>query len=124
MTESRTNLLEWQWSAYPAAHRDRLNLWLHVFTVPLFMAGTVAVVTSPVTGAGFAAAGIAAMVVAIGAQGKGHASEGGRPAPFDGPLDFVARIFAEQWITFPRFVLAGGLRRALGKGAERRPDEC
>jgi hypothetical protein len=113
MTDARTNLLGWQWAVYPDAHRNRKNLWLHALTVPVFMAGTVAAVTSPFTGAGAAAGGIVAMAVAMAAQGRGHRQETMPPAPFRGPLDVVARIFAEQWITFPRFVMSGGLGRAL-----------
>ena len=35
----RPNLLAWQWSDYPAKHRDRVNLLLHVVAVPLFLVG-------------------------------------------------------------------------------------
>ncbi|HEX6239498.1 MAG TPA: hypothetical protein VFZ61_01340, partial [Polyangiales bacterium] len=54
-----------------------------------------------------------AMLLAMAAQGSGHRHEANPPPPFRGPLDVVLRIFAEQWITWPRFVLSGGLRRAL-----------
>jgi hypothetical protein len=52
------------------------------------------------------------MALAVALQGRGHAVERTSPAPFRGPLDVVARLFAEQWITFPRFVLSGGFARA------------
>lgn len=113
MTDARTHLLERQWAIYPDGHRNRTNLWLHVVTVPIFMAGTVAAVTSPFTGVAAAAGGLVAMAVAMAAQGRGHRQEASPPAPFRGPLDVIARIFAEQWITFPRFVLSGNLSRAL-----------
>ena len=35
------------------------------------------------------------------------------PEPFAGPGQALARLFFEQWLTFPRFVLSGGWRRAL-----------
>jgi hypothetical protein len=33
--------------------------------------------------------------------------------PFDGAGDFVTRFVAEQWITFPPFVLSGAWRANL-----------
>ena len=53
------------------------------------------------------------MILAIGLQGKGHRGEAHAPEPFHGAGDVVKRIFVEQWVTFPRFVLSGGFRRAL-----------
>lgn len=108
-----TGLLEWQWSQYGDAHQDRRNLVLHVATAPVFVAGTVAVAAAPFVSGWLALGGFAAMFVAMAAQGRGHRMEHAAPAPFRGPLDVVARIFAEQWITFPRYVLSGGLTRAL-----------
>jgi hypothetical protein len=35
------------------------------------------------------------------------------PEPFTGPLNAVARIFLEQWITFPLFVLSGSWWKAV-----------
>ena len=118
MTDARTNLIEWQWAIYPDGHRNRINLWIHLLTVPVFMAGTIAVVTSPFTGAAGAAGGSVAMALAMAAQGRGHRQETSPPAPFRGPLDVLARIFAEQWITFPRYVLSGGARHALSRSRD------
>jgi hypothetical protein len=56
-------------------------------------------------------AGLAAMFTAVAAQGAGHRRET-PPAPFRGPTDFVARFFAEQWVTFPRYVLSGEFGKA------------
>ena len=42
----RPNLLAWQWSDYPAKHRDRVNLVLHLVAVPLFLAGTLLLVAA------------------------------------------------------------------------------
>lgn len=108
----RTNgLLSWQFSLYPDGHHDRANLVLHLLTVPLFMAGSVAVALawwSP----WLAVAGLGAMVLVVAVQGRGHAREAKGPVPFAGPFDFVSRIFVEQWVTFPRFVASGGFARA------------
>jgi hypothetical protein len=105
-------LFRWQWSLYPSAHRDRRNLALHAATAPLFLAGCCALLVSPLAGAGAAIAGGAALLVAVLAQGRGHKLEETRPVPFRGPGDFLARLFAEQWVTFPRYVLSGQFAEA------------
>src|SRR5688572_1166422 len=108
-----TKLLDDQLIGYRAVHHDRLNLLIHALTVPVFLAGTLAVPLAAVTGPWWLAlAGIGAMVAAIGVQGATHRREATAPAPFRGPRDVVARLFAEQWITFPRYVATGGFARA------------
>jgi hypothetical protein len=114
MSNTKTpGLLASQWSHYREVHHDRRNLVLHLLTVPVFMAGTVAVALAPIVSGWLALGGIFAMFVAMAAQGRGHRFEQSPPAPFQGPMDVVTRIFAEQWITFPRYVLSGELGRAL-----------
>jgi 2-hydroxy-palmitic acid dioxygenase Mpo1-like len=113
----RNRLLEWQWSDYAAKHRNRLNLLLHIVTVPLFQIGTLLLLCALFTFAGAAAAvGLVCMVGALAAQGRGHKMEPETPVPFDGAADFLSRFFAEQWVTFPRFVLSGGWYRNLSAG--------
>ena len=97
---------------YPLVHASRANLVLHVLTVPLFQLGTLAPLIALLTGAPWPALGALALPLAMAAQARGHALEARSPEPFTGPLNVVGRIFAEQWITFPRFVLSGGLARA------------
>jgi hypothetical protein len=110
----RERLLEWQWSDYAAKHQNRLNLLLHIVTVPLFQVGTFFLLCALFTLSGVAAAvGAVSMVGALAAQGRGHKLEPETPVPFDGPADFLSRFFAEQWVTFPRFVLSGGWYRNL-----------
>ena len=112
LTEDRSGgLLAWQLAHYPRGHTRRRNLVIHVVTAPLFCAGTVSLAIAPITTPWLALGGLL-MVVALVAQGRGHGLEPQRPIPFRGPGDFVARFFAEQWVTFPRFVLCGGLARA------------
>jgi hypothetical protein len=114
-----TRLFAAQFSFYPRAHADRRNLVIHALTEPLFVAG-VGMVASAAWVGGWRAvvAGFVAMIVAMAAQGRGHRLEQQPPLPFRGPLDVVARIFAEQLVTFPRFVLSGGFARAWrGAGA-------
>jgi len=110
---SSSGLLRNQWAHYGEAHNDLKNIMIHLITVPIFMGGGVLVVLAPLASAWLALGGLAAMFVAMAAQGRGHRFEARAPSPFRGPLDVVVRIFAEQWITFPRYVLSGALRRAL-----------
>jgi hypothetical protein len=105
-------LLRWQWSLYQDGHRHRRNLALHAATAPLFIAGTCALVASPLLGAAVGVAGLVAMVATVAVQRSGHKLEDTAPAPFRGPSDIAARFFAEQFVTFPRFVLTGGFASA------------
>lgn len=112
-------LLRWQWTGYPRYHQSRANLLIHIVAVPLFLVGTVALVVAAVELSLFAlAVAIGCIVVAVALQGRGHRLERVPPEPFSGPLNFVARLFLEQWVTFPRFVLSGGWGAALREGRE------
>lgn len=105
-------LLSWQYQHYPEFHGDRRNLILHVLTVPLFQAGTL-LLSAPLWGPWWLAlVGLGAMGGAMATQGRGHALEKNPPVPFAGPLDVLGRIFLEQWVNFPRYVLSGGFARA------------
>ena len=109
-----SGLLAWQWAIYPAGHTTRANLIIHIITVPIFEAGTLSLVAAPLLSPRYAYAllGLALMVGAMAAQGRGHAGEPQPPVRFRGPLDVIARILAEEWIAFPRFVFSGGFVRA------------
>ncbi len=113
---SRSGLLPRQWREYSGAHRDRTNLVVHAITQPVFAAGSCALLGSWAAPGGWmlvlSAAGALAMLAAVAAQGRTHRREERAPAPFRGPLDVVLRIVAEQWITFPRYVLSGAFARA------------
>jgi hypothetical protein len=111
-TESR-GLLSRQWAGYRATHRDRRNLIVHILTTPLFVAGSAAVALAPWLHGWPALAGLASMSFVMVLQGCSHRLEALAPAPFRGPLDVVVRIFAEQWITFPRYVFSGEIFRAF-----------
>jgi len=107
-------LLRWQWEGYSRYHASRANLLLHIVVVPLFLAANVLLVVALVRGWWWTAAASAAlMIVSVASQGRGHGKEAVPPEPFSGPLNTVSRIFLEQWITFPRFVLSGGWWHAL-----------
>jgi phage terminase small subunit len=117
----RPNLLAWQWSDYVAKHGDRGNLLIHVVAVPLFDLATLLLIGA-MAGRSATAAVIAVglMVVALVLQGRGHRREAEAPTPFAGAADFVSRFVAEQWVTFPRFVLSGAWRANLER-ARRSP---
>lgn len=107
-------LIAWQWRTYARNHRSRVNLVVHMFAVPLFIAATLAAIRLLVAGA-FVPAALCLLVMAVAflMQGIGHKQETEPPVPFKGPFDFVARVFVEQFVTFPRFVLSGGWSRHL-----------
>ena len=117
MTNERREggLLAWQFAHYAENHSLRRNLLVHLATVPLFWAGTLALPAALFVGTWLLPAGLVAMIAAVALQGRGHAMEPVAPLAFQGPLDVMARICVEQWVTFPRFVLSGGLGRALSR---------
>lgn len=106
---SVSELLRRQWEGYPRYHRSRINLLMHIIVVPLFLLGNITFLVASVQRS-WLVAGVAAvaMVVSVALQGRGHRREPQPPEPFASPLDAVSRIFCEQWVTFPRFVLSGG----------------
>jgi hypothetical protein len=111
-------LIRWQWDGYFRYHGARANLIIHIFAVPLFLAGSLMLVIALLRASvAWSAIGIACMVVSIAMQGRGHKLEKISPEPFTGIGNAVARIFLEQWVTFPRYVLSGGWARALRAGA-------
>lgn len=118
--EREGGVLAWQWRGYSRNHRDRVNLAIHMLAVPAFIAGTLAAATQA-WHANWYGAGVA-LVVAVGAfalQAIGHRRERVAPEPFAGAADFITRVFAEQYVTFPRFVLMGQWARNLAEGQSR-----
>ena len=107
-------LLRWQWQRYSRNHQSRANLLLHIVLVPVFLLGNVALLIALGQRSWLAAlVAAAAMAVSVALQGRGHRQEAVPPEPFTSPLNAVARIVCEQWVTFPRFVFSGGWLRAL-----------
>ncbi|MCZ8063007.1 Mpo1-like protein [Silanimonas sp.] len=117
-TEREGGLLAWQFRDYAERHQDKLNLWLHLYAVPAFIAGTLAAALNLLA---LSLVGVVAslsfVVLAFLIQGLGHKREASAPVPFDGPGDFLKRVFAEQFVTFPRFVLSGGWMRNVTRPA-------
>ena len=109
-----SELLVWQWQGYPKYHQSRANLLMHIVLVPLFLVGNVGLVVGLLRLDWIEAlVGIGCMAGSMVLQGRGDRSEPVPPVPFTGADNAVIRIFLEQWITFPRFVLGGGWWRAL-----------
>lgn len=114
-----SQLLRWQWEGYPKYHQSRPNLLIHIVAVPLFLLGTVALVGAVAQlSLLLLAVALGCILVAVALQGRGHRSEPVPPESFSGPLNFVSRLFFEQWVTFPRFVFSGGWLAALRKARE------
>ena len=116
---SISQLLRWQREGYPKYHPSRSNLLIHIVAVPLFLFGTIAPVDAIARlSLSLFAVAVGCILVGVALQGRGHRLEPVPPEPFTGPLNFVSRLFFEQWVTFPRFVLSGGLLAALRKARE------
>lgn len=100
------SVLSTQWTGYSLVHANRANFVVHLVTVPIFMAGTVAFFWGLFAWSALVSlAGIFAMMAALAAQGWGHRQEANPPAPFTSRANAFARIMLEQWVTFPRYVL-------------------
>ncbi len=104
-------------SDYDQFHRHRVNLLIHIFAVPLFVAGVVVAVWAALSGMLVLAGGSALLPVAsLALQGAGHKKERTPPRLFTGPVNFVGRVLAEQFVRFPLFVLTGRWARAMREG--------
>ena len=109
-----SHLLRWQWEGYSRYHQSRANLLLHIVLVPVFIIGNIGLLVALTQRSWLIAlAAVTTMVLSIALQGRGHREESVPPEPFSSPFNAIARIFCEQWVTFPRFVLSGGWFRAL-----------
>ena len=114
-----SKLLAWQWEGYAQYHQSRANLLMHIVLVPLFLAGNLALIAGAMRQDWIeVVAGVACTLLSIALQGRGHRGEPVPPVPLSSPFNALARIFLEQWITFPRFVLSGGWSRALREARE------
>ena len=103
------SLARWQWQGYGLYHQTMRNLLVHIVAVPMFLLGNVLVAVGLVVGTWWVAAvGALLSGAAFAVQGVGHKGEPVPPVPFSGPGNAAARVFLEQWVTFPRFVLSGG----------------
>jgi hypothetical protein len=108
------SFLAHQWSGYASSHRSRNNLLIHIVAIPVFWVANIGFALALLRGAWLLAIVTAALMSAsILAQGRGHRMEAIAAKPFTGRLNALARLFTEQWVAFPRFVLTGGWLEAL-----------
>jgi hypothetical protein len=99
---------------YPRFHKNKTNLLLHIVMVPVFVVGVVYALWAALQGRWLAAVlALLLPLVSIAIQGAGHKKEPNPPLPFEGPGDFVKRIFSEQFYRFPKFVFSGEWLRAV-----------
>ncbi|MNO63778.1 hypothetical protein D3C76_544910 [compost metagenome] len=121
MGKRHPNLFAWQWHGYAANHRNSTNLALHIIAVPLFIVAAAILVGGlfdlSLSHMLLGGIGIAASLVI---QARGHKLEEQTPEPFSGRRDAIGRLLAEQFVTFPRFVLSGDWWRAWRKKHPRR----
>lgn len=113
MGARRPNLLRWQWDGYASGHRNPANLVIHLFAIPLFLLGSALLLIGllrlrPL----LMGLGLIGMLASLALQAHGHKREEQAPEPFSDSTDALLRLLAEQFISFPRFVLGGGWLRA------------
>lgn len=111
----KTNeIIQWQWDGYKQYHNTPINLWIHILAAPLFIIGTILLITA-IIGLSFfmIIASSLIMAVSILAQGFGHSKETHPVEPFIDGKNAVTRIFIEQFYTFPKYVISGKWYRAL-----------
>jgi hypothetical protein len=110
-----SELLEAQWSDYPERHRHRTNLLIHIVAVPAVWwaaiqgLGALFLMLLGVPGA-FAMLFWSAVLAAVAlfVQVRGDALEARPPEPLGAAPEAAKKLVAEQFVTFPRFVLTGG----------------
>jgi len=106
-TVSLRELLAWAWRETAPVHTSWANVLIHLFAVPLFVAGHVLLLAAIVFSWWLAVVGLLSIVVSLGLQGLGHSLEPKQVPPFTGPRDFIRRLYAEQFCNFWRFLFSG-----------------
>jgi len=110
-------LLNQQWAGYADRHRNKVNLLIHIVTVPLVwiagfqVVGSLLLLLSGLGAFKILVWAVILIAVALFAQSHGNSMEATKPAPFTHWKDFAMNAAAEQFVTFPRFVLTGNWLR-------------
>ncbi len=116
MKKSFSNFLQKQWNIYSKGHQNKVNLVVHLFAVPLFIAAmfgiAIAVFQFSLL---LGAISLAAAILSLVLQKKGHALEENQPPTFAGIWYFLCRLLVEQFITFPRFLFTGEWSKNLSR---------
>ena len=110
-------LVNWAWSETAPVHRNRTNLLIHIFAVPMFVIGNVLLLVAVFQNLWLALAGVLAIAASLTFQKIGHAREQIEVIPFSGPYDFLRRVYAEQFCNFWRFLFSGNWRAAFKASA-------
>jgi hypothetical protein len=111
-----------QWNGYGERHRNKANLLIHIATVPLVWFAGLQIVGGlllMLIGVGGLKLWIYAAIlitIALVAQWQGNSMEQVKAAPPANPKDFAVHTVAEQFVTFPRFVLSGQWMRNFQAG--------
>lgn len=101
-------------SDYQKFHRNPVNLVIHIIAVPVFVICTISAIWMLVAGDILVALLLLlGPVLSLAAQARGHKLEAVPPEPFNGPLDFIRRIFMEQFYRFWVFVFTGAWFKAV-----------
>lgn len=107
-------LIKWQSEGYTKFHKSKLNLWVHILAVPIFIIAFFSLVISAFNFNGLQFLfSLMLIIISIVSQGIGHSKEVYAPEKFTGPVNAITRILLEQFYTFPKFVLNGGWFAAL-----------
>lgn len=108
-------LLEWQWNDYAERHKNKVNLLIRIVAVPVVWLATIQafgglllMLMPGVAGLGILFWALVLIGLSLFAQSHGDKMEAIKPAPFTHAKEFAIRLAAEQYVTFPRFVLTGG----------------
>ena len=98
-------------ATYENFHQNKKNLLIHILTVPVFILGNLSMAIALFQGELLLAVlsfGVA--MAGLGIQAKSHRLEPNKVAPFLGALDFFKRIYTEQFITFPTYLISPEFR--------------
>ncbi|BBN83266.1 hypothetical protein PA25_32510 [Pseudoalteromonas sp. A25] len=108
------DILQWQWDGYNKFHKSRINLWIHILAVPVFIFGTLFFIGSLISLNILSLIySVLLMAISIAVQGFGHSKEALPAEPFSSAKNAFLRIFLEQLYTFPKFVITGKWYSAL-----------
>ena len=100
-------LVAWAWKETPPVHRNRTNLLIHLFAVPLFVVGNLLAVAGIVFNPWLLLVAAACVVTSLALQQFGHSLERVPVHPFAGPRDLLRRVYAEQFCNYWRFLSSG-----------------
>jgi hypothetical protein len=101
-------------SDYGRNHQNPANLLIHMVAVPLFVASFAYGIWLLISDrALLALLCFLGPIASLAAQGIGHKMEPVPAEPFRGPLNFLQRIFLEQFYRYWVFVFSGAWFRTI-----------